>query len=156
MEKNYRQLTVLIGLTIFLGFFLSCNETKQAVKTNNENIMQTEIFQTTYNISARTKMFLSELENEISKAGKSIESFKPSEKLIESHNIRKQDDDYFISGFVKTNELFYRNSFEQINITFGQDTGNIITVQIPFKSLSQFLKGEGIEYFEISEKVSNN
>jgi hypothetical protein len=155
MNRNFYRLAILTFLTIFSGFFFSCNGTKQTT-TKNEKTMQTETFQTSYNVSARTKSFLAELEKEISEAGNSIENFKPSDRLIEVYNIRKQSDTYFISGFIKTNEHFDRNGLEQINVTLGQATGIIVTVQVPFKSLSQFLKTEGIEYFEISEKATNN
>lgn len=154
MKKTYRQLPILTCFTIISVFFLSCNGTKQAAKTNNENIMQTETFQPSYNISAKTKMFLSELENEISQV-KNIENFKPSNKLIASYNIRKQGNDYFISGFIKPNDQFDRNNLEPNNVTFGQAIGIVVTVQVPLRYLSQFLKAKGIEYFEISEKVNS-
>ncbi len=157
-QPKYNRLSTssLLAVLLFslIPFCISCGGAKQ---TNNK----TEVNHTTsnltpiFNVSARTKSFLAALENEISGHGNSIENAQLSEKFIEAYNVRELDNDYSISGFIKMNEDFDSKDLEQIDVALRQPTGAITTVQVPLKSLGQFLKIPGIEYFEISEKVTN-
>jgi hypothetical protein len=138
--------------TIFIHLLLlvSCISTKQPnsiSQTENSNLSAR------FSISARTRQFLSNLNKELIHDQCGIKEFKLSEKLLNDFAIRKQGDTYLISGFIKTNEDFDKPFLEKTGITFGQQAGQICTVNIPLQCLSVFLDHEGIEYFEISEKI---
>lgn len=153
MKRELQSSIFLIFLIIFSGFFFACNGKKKTAN-NTDQIMQTDIIQPSYSLSANTKIFFSELEKEISQTKSSLESFKPSDEFVEKYDLRTREGEYFISGFIKTNYEFKRSSLEQIHITLGQVSGAITTIQVPIKSLEEFLKTEGIEFFGIAEKVN--
>lgn len=73
--------------------------------------------------------------------------------MIDEYSIKQIDNDFFISGFIKTNENFDKKTFENSGVKFGQPSGQIITVNVPLYFFTDFLKMAGIEYFEMSEKV---
>lgn len=145
--------------TIFVCFLLltsatfSCNGTKQTATQKNEKVIQTKSLQATYNISARTRQFLNELEKELSESNKNLKTFSPSKKLIDEFNIKQANERFFINGFIKTNEHFDKTNLEKSGVTFGQPSGQITTVYVPLYVLPDFLSDKGIEYFEISSKV---
>jgi hypothetical protein len=132
--------------------FFSCNGTKQTT-TKNEKVMQPETLQSSYNISGRAKQFLNELERELKESNRNLKTFIPSKKLIDDYSIKKINETFFISGFIKTSENFDKTIFENSGVTFGQPSGKIITVNVPLYFLTEFLNHKQIEYFEISEKV---
>jgi hypothetical protein len=152
MKRKLINSAIIIHLFFFTGMFFSCNGTKQTT-TKNEKIMQTETVQLSYNISARTKQFLNELEKELNESNKNLKTFIPSNKLMDEYSIKQINDEFFISGFIKTNENFDKAIFENSGVKFGQPSGQIITVNIPLHFLSDFFKMSGIEYFEISVKA---
>jgi hypothetical protein len=138
--------TALISLLLLV----SCVNTKQVnsiSQTENSNLSAR------FNVSVRTKLFLSDLNKELVHNKRGMAKFEPSEKLLKDFAIRKQGNIYLISGFIKTNEGFDRTLLEKSGITFGEQVGQICTVNIPLQCLSIFFNHTGIEYFEISEKV---
>ncbi|MBK7911278.1 hypothetical protein [Candidatus Pollutiaquabacter sp.] len=148
--------------TIFVCFLLitsvtfSCNGTKQTATQKNEKVIQTESLQVTYNISAKTRQFLNEFEKELSESNKNLKTFSPSKKLIDEYNIKQVNETSFlISGFIKTNEHFDKSNLEKSGVTFGQPSGQIVTVNVPLYVLPDFLSDKGIEYFEISTKAQS-
>jgi hypothetical protein len=143
---------ILIHLFLFIGVFFSCKSTKKIV-TKNDKIIVSNSNQSISNISSKTKQFLNEFEKELKESNKNIKTFTPTKRLIDEYSIKKIDNEYFISGFIKTNENFDKKVFENSEVKFGQSSGQIITVNVPLYFLTDFLKMAGIEYFEMSEKV---
>ncbi|MDA0987502.1 MAG: hypothetical protein O3A55_07895 [Bacteroidetes bacterium] len=152
MKRKFINSVIIIHLLFFIGVFFSCNGTKQTT-TKNEKIMQTETLQSSYNISGRTKQFLNELEKELKESNKNLKTFIPSKKLIDEYSIKQINETFFVSGFIKKSENFDKTIFENSEVTFGQPSGQIITINVPLYFLSDFLNHKEIEYFEISEKV---
>lgn len=144
---------VLQIIMVFLTFLslCSCNSTKQRLSIN-EITMKNNQPQLAFVVSAKTKLFLSELKRELEEKNSSITTFEPSSKLVQCYDIRKQSTIYFISGLIKTNHHFDQNEIESIQVVLGSSTGNSRSVQIPLSVLYQFLEISGIDYFEISEK----
>jgi|GEM_PF-6428454 len=152
MKRKFINSAIIIHLLFFTGVFFSCSGTKQTT-TKNEKIMRTETLHSSYNISARTKQFLNELEKESKESNKNLKKFTPSKKMIEEYSLKQTNETFFISGFIKTGESFDKTIFENSGVTFGQPSGKIITVNVPLHFLSDFLNHKEIEYFEISGKV---
>ena len=50
-------------------------------------------------------------------------------------------------------ENFVKSTIEDILVKTGSRSGKFTTVQIPINNFNLFLKNEGIEYFQITEKV---
>ena len=143
---------ILIHLFLFISMVFSCNGTKHTI-IKNDKIIVSNSNQSTFNISTKTKQFLNEFEKELKESNKNIKIYNPSKRLVDEYSIKKIDNEYFISGFIKTNENFDKKIFENSEVKFGQPSGQIITVNVPLYFLTDFFKMSGIEYFEISEKV---
>lgn len=143
-------LQVIIVFMSVLSLY-SCNASKHS-GFNNEATIKNNQPRLAFVVSAKTKLFLSELTRELDKKNSNISTFEPSEKLLQSYSIRKQNEVYFISGFIQINQHFNQNELESLQVALGSSTGNSRSVQIPFSALYQFLEISGIDYFEISEK----
>jgi len=104
-----------------------------------------------FDLSLQTILFLQELETE--RESKANSNFIPSNKLIDKYNIKKLNDIYTISGFIKTKDGYNENNLTQLNIKTNSKVGNIITIIIPISSIDTFLTLDGISYFEINKRV---
>jgi hypothetical protein len=136
-------------ILLFTIFIASCFPTKQN-KTEN-HIAKSNSIEYKFDLSLHTKIFLHELEKE--KKGKENNNFIPSDKLIDKYNIMIENDIYTMSGFIKTQEGYSENDLTKLNIKTNSKIGKIITVIIPLSSIDNFLKLDGIKYFEINKKV---
>lgn len=112
--------------------------------------MENNEFQLSYNVSPKTHIFLKEFKEENLKS----EIIKVSEKMIKKYGIKIQNEEYYISGLIKTNHLFEQNQLSEIRVFSGLFSGDILTVRVPLGSLYSFFNIKGIEYFEISENVT--
>lgn len=147
-----------IGLLMLTSY--SCNGTKNTSKpnTNQEQVSiekkESLKFETTFDMSARTKLFLNSVEDEITSKGNNIDNFEPSPEIIENYGLKKRGELYIIRGFIKTTPDFTKNDLESKGVSFGRKVGEMMTISFPLNFLQQFLTTENITYFEISEQVS--
>ena len=146
-STKYKILRHFVFIAMVLTSLPSCSSSKQSV--NNSMIS----IKTNYPVSARTKQFVAELNNELPIKNDSLENYTPSNKLIEKYNIRKQEGLYYVSGFIKFSENFDKSNLEKINVFVGKTSNLISTVQVPLNKLNQFFQITGITYFEIAEKA---
>jgi len=138
-----------ISLIILAVVILSCSTTKKSTKNNKAD--NSSSIEYKFDLSLQTKLFLQEFENE--KLEKSTDSFVPSQNLIDKYNIKIVEDLHTISGFIKVNSDYNEEELNRINIKTGSQSNNIITVIIPMGSIDKFLILNGVEYFEIGQKV---
>lgn len=147
------KLTIILTLTL-LTAMLSCAETKrvsanQQEKTKGEN--QTEMT-TEIKLSPFAKFFINDLKKELDKQNASIKNFKPTKELIDKYSIQLFNNEYFVQGFVTTNNQLNQAELNKLNITTGKPMGNKMTIRIPLQSFFQFLNLQGIEHFEMNPK----
>lgn len=135
-------------------FFFCCRESKEAVKNTAAAADSAIIIKNHFPVSARTKMFIASLQREINSSKKGMTSFVPSQKLTDAYNLIKIKGRYFLSGFIKTDEHFTEQTFQDSGVVFGQPSNGIRTVQVPLSYFPGFLEQTGITYFEISQKLS--
>lgn len=148
----YKLTTILILTTSTL--LLSCAETKKVSAKNQEQkkVENTTEMKSEIKTSAFARLFINDLNKELDKQKKSIENYKPSKELIDKYGIQLFNDEYFIQGFITTNNQLDQTALNQLNITTGKPMGNKMTIRIPVKSFNQFLQIKGIEYFEMNPK----
>lgn len=133
----------------------SCSGTK---KTN----IKTEMNQTTktliakFDVSAKTRQLIQDIQDELSLQKTSISKYVPSKSVIVKYDLIKIDNLYYISGMMSINETLDNNSLKEIGVKTGYQSGNINTIQIPVNKFDLFLKNTGIKYFELTEKVKTN
>lgn len=133
----------------------SCSGTK---KTNNK----TEINQTTttlianFDVSAKTRQLIKDIQDELSSQKTSIGQYVPSKSIIVKYDIIQIENLYHISGIIITNETYDNSSLKGIGVKIANQSGNINTIQIPVNRFDLFLKNTGIKYFELTEKVKIN
>lgn len=138
-----------ITIVILSVAIIACSATKKSSSKKDEP-KQSSV-ENKFDLSMYTKSFLVALEKE--RAGKSTENFVPSEKLINKYSIKKVNGTYTISGFIKINDSYQEKELTQLNIKTGSAVSNIVTVIITLESIDSFLLINGINYFEIGEKV---
>jgi hypothetical protein len=117
---------------------------------------KTNTMDSTLPVSATTRMFMQELENEMKATKKEIRRFVPSARLVDKYNLSKRKRTYYIHGFIKTDGRFDELTFKKAGFSCGRSVGGIRTVQVPLKSFYIFLRQKGITYFQIAEKLSHD
>jgi hypothetical protein len=129
-----------ITIVILSVAIIACSATKKSSSKKDEP-KQSSV-ENKFDLSMYTKSFLVAPEN-----------FVPSEKLINKYSIKKVNGTYTISGFIKINDSYQEKELTQLNIKTGSAVSNIVTVIITLESIDSFLLINGINYFEIGEKV---
>lgn len=117
---------------------------------------QSSAMDSTFPVSATTRMFMYELENEMKATKKEINRFVPSARLVDKYNLGKVKRTYYIHGFIKTDGHFDELKFKKAGFSCGRSAGGMRTVQVPLKSFYVFLRQKGITYFQVAEKLSND
>jgi len=146
-----------IGLFLLTGY--GCTTTKNASKRQPDQVEQTmdeketNTWPTSFGISPRTKIFLKQMKAEMEATASTIESYIPSDKLVEEYGLRQINDTYTISGFIKTTDAFEESQFEAKGVNLGSKAGEIRTISLPISFLPEFLQSKTISYFEISNKI---
>ncbi|MDY0076154.1 MAG: hypothetical protein RBR87_02675 [Bacteroidales bacterium] len=159
MFKHVCKSSIYAAIALFLLTGYGCTTTKNASKKQPDQVGQTmkenetNTWPASFGISPRTKIFLNQIKAEIDATASTIESYIPSDKLIEEYGLRQINDVYTISGFVKTTDAFEESQLEAKGVNFGSKAGEIRTISLPISFLPEFLQSKTISYFEISNKV---
>ncbi len=150
MKKTIYSTALLFFLSLSITFFIvSCCSTKK-VTAKQEILDMKPMFQ----ISPGTQLFLADLKKELKANKSNLDSFNPSEELIEKFVLAKSDQSsYSVKGFAKTDSNLDQSSLEKLGIQIGSNLGGQRSLLIPLKSFGQFLQLEGISYFEIAKKA---
>lgn len=133
----------------------SCSGTKSI---KNETIENQSINNLTpiFQVSVKTKLLINEIKTELSTKKTNLDNFVPSKQLIETYSLMKIDGLIYISGFIQINENFQQSTLDEISVKTGMPSGKILTIHIPINNFDSFLKNEGIEYFQLTEKTKTN
>lgn len=150
--KIYLLLTISLALS---ATNYSCSGTK---RTNNKTEMNqtTTVLTANFDVSAKTRQLIKDIQDELSLQKISISNYVPSKNIIDKYDIIQIENLYHISGMMLTNETFDISSLNEIGAKIGTQSGKFTTVQIPINSFNLFLKNQGIAYFELTEKVKTN
>lgn len=124
--------------------------------TAQTQVANAGVADSTFPVSATTRMFMLELKGEMDASNKSIKKFIPSDRLVDKYNLRKVKRAYYIHGFIKTDSRFDEAKFKKAGFYCGRPVGGMRTVQVPLKSFYVFLRQKGITYFQVAEKLSND
>ncbi len=109
--------------------------------------------QGSFPVSADTKFFMMDLQNELNASKQTLKSFTPTKQFAEKYSLQKIKGKYHLSGFIQTDKRFSEKQLRRIQVFPGQPSGNIRTVMVPLSAFPAFLKQKGITYFELSKKV---
>lgn len=160
MKRQIYKSTIYGTIGLLMLASCSCNGTKntskpkansEQVKTENKESPKLE---STFDVSARTKLFIKAVEDELNSTKSNIETYEPSSELVENFSLRMQNEEYIIRGFIKTNSSFENSALESKGVILGRKTGELTTVSFSLNLLQEFLTTENITYFEISEQVT--
>lgn len=91
---------------------------------------------------------------EETKNKRSLKNYTPSDKLIQNHNLTKQDGEVIVSGFLFTAEDFSIQDFENIKgslVNYGKGT---FTFRIPIKNIDKMVKIKGINRIETTKNAN--
>ncbi len=161
MNKPQRLFLFRATITLIVIGGISCNGKKIMSNDNDQKQekiqhQKIETFRINYKISAKTQLFLNELEKEINLNGGNIKNYKASEKMLNEYNLKRFNETYFVGGFIKVTSSFKTKPLESYGVKFGQEKKEIRTVNVPVYYLKEFLTADNILFFQISEKVSIN
>lgn len=127
-------------------FLLASCKTKQATTAQASSMEQIIC---TYKVSAPTKRFIAELNQELESSKVAIINFEPSDKLKHQYQLKQYQGQYYIHGFMKTDPTFDPKKLEEQGIVIAAGKGVHKTVQVPMRALNFFLSQPQITYFEI-------
>lgn len=119
---------------------------KTTDSTNNISMQN----QTSFEVSAQTKMFQSELKKVIERN----ELKQPPADFVKKYNLQKMDNQYYVSGFIQTTDDWKPQSLNDLGVKSGASTGKMQTVTIPLHQFESFLELSGISYFQLNESVN--
>lgn len=159
MTKQLCKSSIYLALGLSFLSITSCSGTKNMTHQNQEKVQivpknnESNVWAASFAVSPRTKIFLKQMKAEMEAKASTVESYIPSDKLIEEYGLRQINDVYTISGFVKTTDAFEESQFEAKGVNFGSKAGEIRTISLPLSFLPDFLQSKAISYFEISNKV---
>lgn len=128
---------------------LKVNSNKSLYPNDKETSLDN---QTKMQLSTFARLFILELNNELSTQNTTIEYYKPSKKIIEEYGIQLFNKEYFLQGFATINNQIDHSELNKLGITLARPFGNKATIRIPLKSFNHFLHLNGIEYFEMNPK----
>jgi len=149
----YFLFTISLALTIMSNY--SCSGTKKTINETEMN-QSTTVLTANIDVSAKTRQLIKDIQDELTEQKNSINKYVPSKKIIDKYNIIQIENSFHISGMMMTNETFENSSLIEIGVKTGSQSGKFTTVQIPVNNFDLFLKNEGIEYFQVTEKVKIN
>jgi hypothetical protein len=151
-KKIYLLFSISLALTV-ISF--ACSGTKKT-KHNTEMNQTATILTTNFDVSAKARNLIKEIQDELIFQKIFIISYDPSKNIIEKYDIINFKNTYYISGMILSNEIFDNLSLKEIGVKIGNQSGKFTIVQIPINSFELFLKNKGIAYFELTEKVKIN
>lgn len=149
----YFLLTVSLALTMMSNY--SCSGTKKTINETEMNQIITELT-TNFDVSTKTRQLIKDIQDELTEQKTTIKRYTPSKNIIEKYDILKIENVYHISGMMMTKENFSKSTLDDISVKTGSQSGKFTTVQIPMNNFDLFLKNNGIEYFQVTEKVKTN
>jgi hypothetical protein len=153
ISKHKRKIFLLFTILFALAMSnYSCSETKKTINETEMNQITTELT-TNFDVSAKTRQLIKDIQDELTEQKTSIQKYTPSKSIIEKYDILKIEDVYHISGMMMIKENFIKSTLDDISVKTGSQSGKFTTVQIPANKFDLFLQNEGIEYFQVTEKV---
>jgi hypothetical protein len=158
-KKNKNKCTRNIYLYLIISISLTATHFScSAPKRNNTT---TELNQTTslkpkFDVSAKTRQFLKDLEDDLNSQKTALRKYTPSINMIDKYDIIQIENLYYVSGMVMTNETYDIFSLKEIGVKIGYQSGKFTTTQILVNQFDLFLEYQGIAYFQISEKTKAN
>lgn len=110
--------------------------------------------QRTAAVSARTAIFLSDLQQEKDQARAKHLSFVPSASLIEEYQIFQRSGHYYIRGFIEASSSLDEAKLRNAGISIETKAGNLRTVIADLDAIEQLLHWPNIKSFSIATPLS--
>lgn len=149
--RTAHPILILAMLALFAGVSC-CGSQKHSTGLLDKSVMGlSPIFE----VSALTRKFLTDVEEELRNSGLGIEDYKPSNSLIERYGLLRRDDVVSLSGFMKVEDGFDVAEIHAIDGSLGEQVGTMRTVTLPLSRLKDFLHLRGVSYFELAAKAQN-
>lgn len=156
LTKHKRKIFLLFTIALVLTMSnYSCSGSKKTINETELNQTITELT-AIFNVSAKTRQLIKDIQDELTQQKVNIKKYLPSKSIIEKYDILKIGSIYHISGIMITKKNFIKSTLDDISVKVGSQSGKFTTVQIPVNNFDLFLKNEGIEYFQVTEKVKTN
>ena len=84
---------------------------------------------------------------------KDLNKYTPSQDLINKFSLRKQDNQYVLSGFLHTDSTFKESDIENLGGNVVKYSDKIKTFIIPIKNIPALINVKGITYIDTGRKV---
>ena len=154
--KHQKKIYLLFSISLALTLIsFACSGTKKT-SYNTEMNQTATILTTNFDVSAKAKNLIKEIQDELISQKIFIINYVPSKNIIGKYDIINIKNTYHVSGMILSNKTFDNSSLNEIGVKIGNISGKFTLVQIPINSFDLFLKNEGIAYFELTEKAKTN
>lgn len=127
--------------------FFECSSSTKSIRSENyyKTIMDSNQF--SVNFKSLWKEVIEECGNN------DLHKYTPSQNLINKFSLRKQNNQYILSGFLHTDSTFKESDIENHGGNVVKYSDKIKTFTIPIKNIPALIKVKGITYIDTGRKV---
>ena len=147
MKLTFIALLCVCGMCLFM----MCNGSKKTADSEVTLNDREAMANPKYRLAPSTQLFVNDLITALGDG--ELASFKPTNELYQKHQMSASNDTVRIGGFINIGSSFDHEKCRSLNIQLAQQTDKVCTVQVPLISLPAFLQLDGIEYFQLTEKI---
>lgn len=126
----------------------ACHTNKNMSKTENTVETTDYTLPQDLSVSASFRMFWDAWNAELAQSGKGIDSYTPSDLLIQRFALRNQNGEYLMTGFLHTNTEFEADALTQLGGYCVKYNDTMYSFAVPLRSLTRFIALPGITYIE--------
>ncbi len=154
MNDMKRYLITLVASLLGVAgalFLCSCGTQKAANNATHHASIVGELPEN-INFSNSFRMFWDALVQD-TKRVRSLDKYKPSDKLLENAAVSEHEGEYVVSGFLTTDDTFDEAAFVALGGTLNRIDSTTSTFKMPLKRLPDMWQVRGIVSVEAAQKV---
>lgn len=149
--RTTHPILILAMLALFAGVSC-CGSKKHSAGLSEDRVIS---LAPSFEVSALTRKFLSDVEEELRVSGLGFGEYNPSNSLVERYGLLRRGDSVSVSGFVKVDDGFEAAGLHAMGGSLGEQVGTMRTLTLPLSRLKDFLHLRGVSYFELATKSQN-
>ncbi len=144
-------IAAIITVCAFCLTTTSCCSTKKTATTKTNTSLVGEL-PSNIDFSTSFLVFWTAFQDD-TKGLKSLENYKPSQEIIDLAAVSLVDDEYMLSGYLKTDANFDETAFAHLGGIINRIDETLATFKMPLKNVPEMLKLKGLVSVEAANRV---
>ena len=142
------KITKILLLCVFtLLFVCNCRSTK-GISSSEKRMENKKEIPTNVSTSNQFRALWYDFKEESNNF--KTDNFTPSEKLINTYNLRLQNGEYYFSGFLTVTDDFEKKIFTHLGGSLVSYTSELYSFRFPLKNITELVNIKGIKRIELS------